>query len=197
MWLPVLASRAARSIHPASAASYLWEWPVMRPIPIPRSVRSRDLPVPRAGPDKETSYHSQCPLDNVPMWLLTPYKSYLNGATCVLGSSRSSLPVGCLRGTYRDMSSPLTGKMTGVSDLSQKTPFCVVNRLSWMRSTGGSRAMVSVFEARLGTLHRGQFLELEDMASATVVRSRSSLMRHHFETVRGRRRIRHNSVVNG
>lgn len=51
------------------------------------------------------------------------------------------------------------GKMTGVSDLSQKRPSRVVNRLSWMSSTGGRRAMVSVLEARRLVLQRGQYLE--------------------------------------
>lgn len=51
------------------------------------------------------------------------------------------------------------GKMTGVSDLSQKRPSRVVNRLSWMSSIGGRRAMVSVLEARRLVLQRGQYLE--------------------------------------
>lgn len=84
----------------------------------------------RWGLAKWVGPNLQCPLDSVPIWLLTPYKSYRNGPTCVRGSSRSSRPVFWRCGTYRVKSRPLTGKMTGVSDLSQNTPFWVVKRLS-------------------------------------------------------------------
>lgn len=116
----------------------------------------RNFEYPRMNVEKPAN--SQCPDDKVPIWLLTPYKSYLNGPICVLGSSRSSLPVGWRYGTYRVKSKSRIGKITGVSDLSQKTPLVVLNRLSWMRSTGGRREMVSVLVARRGTLQRGQFL---------------------------------------
>lgn len=104
------------------------------------------------------SSNLQCPLDSVPIWLLTPYKSYRNAPICVRGSSRSSRPVFWRWGTYRVKSRPLTGKMTGVSDLSQNTPFWVVNRLSCISRTGGRREIVRVLVARRDCLHLGQCL---------------------------------------
>lgn len=116
---------------------------------------------------KQKKLNSQWPELSVPIWLLTPYKSYLKGPTWALGSNVPSGPT-CLPlpidepagpGKYRVRSRPLMGKMTGVSDLSQKRPSRVVNRLSWMSSTGGRRAMVSVLEARRLVLQRGQYLK--------------------------------------
>lgn len=64
----------------------------------------------------------QCPLDSVPEWFVTPYRSYLNGPICVRGSSRLSDAVGSRRGTKRVRSRLVVGKMTGVSDRFQKPP---------------------------------------------------------------------------
>jgi hypothetical protein len=94
--------------------------------------------------------------------LLTAKRSYLKGPLIDLGSSGLPLdnPIdGSVGGMYRVRSRPLTGKMTGVSDLSQKTPFFVEKRLRWMSRTGGNRAMDKLLVAFRGTLQRGQFLK--------------------------------------
>lgn len=112
---------------------------------------------------------AQWPLLKFPKWFVTPYKSYLYGGSCVLGSLGDigkppfnwdlSAPAGSGGGMYPVKSKLFIGKSTNVSTLSENLPFAS-NRFRWIIRTGGNRARDNVLEAGRFVLHWGQSLWL-------------------------------------
>lgn len=83
------------------------------------------------------------------------------GGSCRLGSplgEGSSVLPGKGGGMYFDRSRPLTGKSIVVSSLSVNGP-SKENRLSWIKSTGGSLDKDSCLVAARRVLQLGHFLE--------------------------------------